>query len=426
MKNLSNNQTPLKIKFLTGQEGYVVSIIVFFILIIMLSIAISMSSLIAYRQKISTNSVKSTQSYYTAESGAEDALLRLSNNPNMSPLSYSLSVSGTTTNIVIPSIIGGARAITSDGNTNNINRKLQVVYSIDTQGVGFYYGAQVGDGGLTMNNGSRIVGNVFSNGNISGGAGTVTKDVIVAGNGHSIKDITVEGDALSYSCLSPAVIVGVLTHVTGGTVTCTYGSISTQSNEISSQPLPISQAQIDGWKSDAAAGGIVTGNYTIANNETQSLGPVKITGSLVVSNGATLIVTGTIHVVGNIVFDNGSTIKLHSSYGTLSGIILSDGNIEVKNNSTLLGSGQSGSYLLLLSTSSSDTAILIDNNATGAIFYTSAGGIELKNNISAIEVTGYKVKLDNNAVVQYESGIANLLFTSGPSAGWKVTSWEEK
>ncbi len=69
---------------------------------------------------------------------------------------------------------------------------------------------------------------------------------------------------------------------------------------------------------------------------------------------------------------------------------------------------------------------MVDNYASGSFFYSSAGGIVLSNNISAVEITGYKVKLDNNALVQYESGLANLFFSSGPSGGWKVVSWEEK
>jgi hypothetical protein len=136
--------------------------------------------------------------------------------------------------------------------------------------------------------------------------------------------------------------------------------------------------------------------------------------------------TGTVYVTGNITISNSAKIKLDSSYGSLSGIILSDGIISPSNLSTLQGSGQSGSYLLVLSTNTSDTAITVSNNASGAIFYTSAGGITVSNNFSAREVTGYKLIMSNSASITYESGLSNVFFTSGPLAGWKVTSWQEK
>lgn len=407
-----------------NEKGYTISIIVFFVLIIMLSIALSMNSLIFYRQKISTNSIGSTKSYYAAEAGIEDALMILRNSPQMSPVSYNLNVDGFTTNVIIPSIVGSSRTIVSQGNVNNLTRKIQTVYSIDSAGISFYYGAQVGEGGITMNNGSVIYGNVFSNGNITG-SGTISNNVIVAGNGNSIKDIYVGGDALVYSCLSSASVKN-LTYVTGGTKTCTVrpgGTTVTQSNEIDPQPLPISQTQIDDWKAEALLGG-TSGSVTVSG--TQSLGPKKINGNLTLNNNATLKVTGTLYVTGAINLNNGSTLKLETTYSALGGVVISDGKITLNNNSSTLGSGQPGSYLLMISTSTDDQAININNNGSGGIFYTSVGGIKLNNNASVKEIVGYKLNLNNNTTISYESGLANTFFSSGPSGGWKVTSWVEQ
>ena len=417
-----------KSKILNRKErGFVLSIITFFVLIIMLSIAVSMSALVTYRQKIATNSVKSTQSYYAAESGVEDALLRLNNSPQMASLNYNLSVNGATANVVIPNIVLGSRAITSQGNASNIIRNIQTVYSLNTEGISFHYGAQVGEGGLIMNNGTGIQGNVFSNGNISGGSGVIDNNVIVAGNGHSIKDVSVGGNVLSYSCLSPTSVGCSLTYVTGGTNTCAVsGSTSLQSEEIDPQPLPISDQQIADWKSEAEDGGVITGNFTLGNNATVSKGPVKITGDLNFGNGATLNITGTIYVQGNINFGNNNIIRLDNAYGSLGGVIIIDGTISTGNGSALSGSGQPGSYLLVLSTNISDTAINVNNNATGAIFYTTVGGISVNNNVQVKELTGYKIILRNNAIIQYDSGLANVFFSDGPGGSWEVLSWEEK
>lgn len=402
------------------------SIATFLVLVIMISIVLAMSSLVFYTQKISTNSIKSAQSYYAAEGGVEDALMRLRNNPFISPLSYNLSVGNSNVAISIPSIIGGSRVIETEGDEQGRIKKVQAVYSIDADAVSFHYGAQVGEGGLQMNNGSRIRGNVFSNGNIQGN-GTIDNDVIVSGNGHSIDDVTIGGNAMAYSCLSPATIEGNLTYITGGTKTCTVqGTTSTQSAEITPQPFPISSSQIQEWKDEAAAGGTTTSDVTLTNGATLVLGPRKITGNLTVSNNAALTLTGTVHVLGTINVSNNGVIRLDNGYGSTSGIIISDSIITVSNNGILQGSGQSSSYLLVVSTSTADPAIPVSNNAVGAIFFAPNGGITISNNVDAKEITAYKLNMSNNAEIIYESGLASLFFTSGPGGGWKVTSWEEK
>jgi hypothetical protein len=388
----------------------------------------SMSALIFGRQKISTNTINATQSYYTAEAGVEDSLIRLKNNPQMAPLSYALTINNSTANVVIPAIIGSSRSINSQGTNNGLTKTTQVVYAIDAQGVSFFYGAQVGDGGLEMSNSSRIIGNVFSNGNITGsGTATIDNDVVVAGNGNSINGMEVGGDVLAYSCYNSAITGNLTTVSTIPTDfnTCTYANHYTQTSEIPSQSLPISQIQIDTWKSDALSGGTV-GNITLSGTQTMSLGPKKITGNLSISNSAILTLTGTVYVTGNITISNSGQIRLDSSYGSLSGVILSDGIITPSNSSILQGSGQPSSYLLVLSTNDSDTAITISNSATGAIFYTTDGGITASNNFSAREVTGYKLIMSNSASITYESGLANTFFSSGPGGGWKVTSWQEQ
>jgi hypothetical protein len=67
----------------------------------------------------------------------------------------------------------------------------------------------------------------------------------------------------------------------------------------------------------------------------------------------------------------------------------------------------------------------VNNNAAGAIFYTSNGLILLSNNMLAREVTGYKIQIDNNAVIEYESGLESSIFSSGPGGSWIVENWKE-
>ena len=398
-------------------------------MIIMLSVALTMSSQIALEQKTATSAVKSTQAYYAAESGIEDALQILRKDPQFLSATYTadytLDVNGATAIVNIPIILGGARAVTSQGNNRSMIRKIQTVYKMDSQGVTFYYGVQTGDGGLIMNNGSRVMGNVYSSGNISG-SGTIDNNAVVSGNGNSIQGVHVKGNALAFTC-DNATIDGNLTYVTGGSYdTCTYGSLAQQSQPVSEQPLPISDQQITDWKNQFTPEQTISGDVTLSNNETRHMGPVKIMGSLSLGNKSTLILTGTIYVQGNITFGTNDTIKLDGSYSSLGGVVIADGTIATKTDCTFFGSGQEGSYLLMLSTSILSSAISLKNNSAGAAFYASAGGIDIPNNVSVLEATGYKLTLGNGAEIQQSTGTINIFFSSGPAGGWRVASWSEQ
>jgi len=413
-----------------SKNGFAALYLTVLILAVIIAISVSISILTFGQQKISQNITKSSQAYYASEAGVEDVLLRLVKKMNWSS-PYNLKVGNATATVEISDIVGGTRTITSKGNSLNRIRKIQIVYAISTQQVSFHYGAQVGEGGMIMGNGSQVLGNVFSNGSVTGG-GTIQNSIIVAGNGNKIDGITVGNDATVHTC-KDSNIGGNLTYVSGGSIqNCTVGgATSTRPNEIELQPLPISQSQIDEWEEDAAAGGVITTNISISG--TKILGPIQIGTStnpknLTVENGATLIIEGTVYVTGDITFNNNATVNLDSSYGSLSGIILTEGVITVENNVILNGSGQAGSYVLLLSTKNDTTNPVIDirNNAAGSvIYYANSGLIYLANNMYAREVTGYKIQIANNAIIQYESGLEETNFSSGPGGSWEVTDWKE-
>ncbi len=217
----------------------------------------------------------------------------------------------------------------------------------------------------------------------------------------------------------------------------------TPGTALSAQPdpplgnLPISQANLDQWKLDSDPDSSPhIGNLTVSSDT--SFGPEKITGNLVMtSNNKTLTVTGTIYVQGYIDIANGSRIRCAASYGTASCIVMTDQWAHIANNGVFEGSGQAGSYVMILSTSSCDgsgsggpcthhsAAMDLHNNATGAIFYATNGLVHLHNGVNATEVTAYKLALENNAVVTYEQGLANANFTAGPSGGRGISQWRE-
>jgi hypothetical protein len=70
-------------------------------------------------------------------------------------------------------------------------------------------------------------------------------------------------------------------------------------------------------------------------------------------------------------------------------------------------------------------AMDISNNVESILVNAQKGTIRMSNNASAKGVTAHTLYLDNNAVVTYESGLANVNFSSGPGGSWDIISWKE-
>lgn len=221
-----------------------------------------------------------------------------------------------------------------------------------------------------------------------------------------------------------------------GSLYCQTGSGNNKSCDTSmpvppSLDFPISDGNIDQWKNEAAAGGTINGDYMLSTSS--AMGPKKIIGNLSIDGNKTLTLNGTIWVTGNVTLNNGAVVRLSSSYGENSGMLITDGKFVVSNNSSFSGSGQTGSYIMALTTSDcpiSDScaggyAMDVSNNAGAVILNAQKGYIHMNNNATVKEITAYKIIFDNNANVIYEQGIANTNFVGGPTGGWTIRSWAE-
>ena len=235
-----------------------------------------------------------------------------------------------------------------------------------------------------------------------------------------------------------------ITNSTGtGTLFCQTGTDNNKPCD-TSQPdpvtldMPISNSNINQWKNDAAAGGTISGDYTPAILSS-TLGPVKITGNLTIPVGYILTLTGTVYVQGYIRYETGAQIKLDTAYEEDSGLILSDGYQRVGTEVIFTGSGQAGSFIMILSTNDcngsgsptgmtctdNNSAIFVANNSVNVVLYAHSGQLRLNQNADTKEATAYRLYLEENTVVTYESGLANAHFTAGPGAGYSIESWQE-
>jgi len=216
-----------------------------------------------------------------------------------------------------------------------------------------------------------------------------------------------------------------------GTLYCQSGSYNNPTNcntskpDPTSQPLPLSDANIQDWKDEAQAGGTLSGDYHV-NSSGGTLGPKVITGNLLVDGGGTLTVSGTLYVKGSITLTGGGKIKLATSYGNSNGVIVSDGVVLQNGGSTFAGSGQSGSYPFLITTSACPVApgcgganaIDLTGGAGTVAIIAQDGNININGGSSLKAVTGKQITMTGGATLTYDAGLVNANFSSGPSGSW--------
>lgn len=152
-------------------------------LILILSSAFLHTTLINARSLF--GQIDSVQGLYASESGVEDAIHRIRSNLNIvSPTT--ITVGGATAQTTITTV-GNTRTIVSDGSRNSATRKSEATLTLSASEVDFFYGVQVGEGGVEMGANSQITGSIYSNGHVVGATNArVTGDLWVAGGANPV------------------------------------------------------------------------------------------------------------------------------------------------------------------------------------------------------------------------------------------------
>lgn len=235
---------------------------------------------------------------------------------------------------------------------------------------------------------------------ITGGNGAVVNGSVHA---NTISNLTINGDAY-YSV------------IVGSTVN---GSSYPGSTDPTPTVFPISDVNITAWKQEAEAAGVTEGSLAFGNNCTVSLGPAKITGSVSFGNGCAVTVKSPLWIAGAMSAGNTTVFKLDPTFGASSGVIIVDGAASMGNGNDLRGSGTQGSYLMLLSTFSG-TALTMGNSSVSGIVYAPFGVVALSDGASFKEITANGITMGNTATLNYETGLANTFFTSGPGGSYSL------
>src|SRR3990167_7178824 len=413
----------------------ILTAVVFFMFVSM--IVVSGAYTVSYKESKSSRDFEtSKKSFFLAESGLEDLAYRMIKGRNYDTVEI-LSLDGFFATTTVADI-NGDKEITATGAAFKMIRRSKIRLA-NNDGVSFHYGVQVGSGGIIMENSSLVQGNVFSNGPIVGQNSNLVKgDIISAGPFGSVAGVHATGTIYAHSISdSSADKDAYYVNISNTTV---GGALYPNSPDQATSSLSISDIQIDDWKTQAAAGGIISSPCPYRINSNVTIGPVKINCNLEISGSPTVIIAGPVWVNGNIEIENSPIVKIDSSLGANSIVVIADnpsnrttsGKIELENSAQFQNSGTEGSYILFISQNNSaqsggsEKAIRAENSILGDVLvYAEHGEIHLKNSISLKEVSAYKIRLSNSSQVVYETGIANLLFTSGPSGGYSIESWRE-
>lgn len=331
-------------------------------------------------------------------------------------------------------------------------RKSKAEMSIGV-GSAFNYGLQAGNGGITLANNSRIIGNVYSNGTVLGaGSSEVLGDIVSAGPTGRVEDIHATG----------SIYANTIDHIDADKDAYYNVQIGTNAQNpvggtrnspwvvAPTSTFPIPTSTIQEWKDVVDDYGTViaatdpacsSGTYTIDTSIT--IGYLKVECNLdIKKTGASTIITltGPIWVQGNLSFTQGPTIKVDPSLGRRSVQMIADNplnrltssKIEIRNSTNFQGSGDSRSYIMLLSENESaknggsGIAIDISQSANGSmVAYTNSGLVTVGNGIDLRAITGYQINVAQNTDVVYEVGLASLLFTSGPGGGYVLNDRQQ-
>jgi hypothetical protein len=437
MENKTKKKCADRVSLRKYNSGQAMLISVMFFVLISAGVAGGITAPILTEISVAHTMSKSKKTFMVAEAGVEDVTLRIKKKKSIVGV-QTVVIGSDNASVTVTDIDEDNKKIfttaTVDNTTRAINADLTKVIEVN-----FLYGAQVGDGGIRLENSSSILGNVYSNGPIVGQSNNVLSGTVISagpdGNiekvhvgidahAHTIKDATVDNDAYYQSLISSTV----------------WGVTYPDSSDELPLEMPIDDSIIDELKQSATST-IISSPCPYIINSDKTIGPAKIECDLKIKGNPTVTLGGNLWIEGNLETENIVTLAVTPEFGDKSVAIIVDNpanqltssKIELQNSVVFEGSGATSSYIMLLSQNKSaeegggEKAIKVSNSVSGEfLLYAGHGEVSLENSVNLKEVSGYRVRLQNTAQVVYEDGLESVLFPVGPSGVWKKNGWGEQ
>ncbi len=470
-------------KIVKKNKGQVVMVTLIFFIIISLTLISGGTLPTGSQVKNSSDFLKSKQSYIAADVANDNAFYMINKGHEVSVGATLPFSSGDLSDSIAITDSANKKQIITTGNSTSNTRLSEIVLS-QNFGLNLKYAIQAGTGGLTMTRGA-VNGDVYSNGNISGGenltiSGSTTvayRDStnvgkIIGTSSDFNKPLNITGNAWAHEIDFTKVLGTGFCQVKNYLLDSSGNSIScdtSKSSDPTSLNFPITDTNISDWKTavsnqtdivsdvDTYTGDIdvghtgtstsikkISGNLTLAcdSGNPANFGNLYVTGNINVSNGC-LFNVDALHVGGNlsitgdgilnlgeVSFVGGSValsgsgkIQLDSSLGTNSGYIISGGIMDLSGSGSLNGSDVSGSFLTLITTSSSVSTVNVSSGGSGVVILAPNGEVNLSNG----SLGGIVAKTVNigGGDLTYDSNMANIVFGGVPFGKWHILDWSE-
>ena len=423
------------------EGGQVLLVITLLLLAGSMVVTSAMISLVASQHRVAKEMQLAKQSLALAEGALEEVVYRHKNGLNVS--STEVLIEGiTTVTTDTTNTLDGMDVVSVSDHAGRI-RKLETVL-IEGDGASFAFGVQTDNGGIFLENNSEVLGNIYSNGPIVGhGLNRVTGTAISAGPSGYIYEIHATGSMYAHEIEDSYTEEDAYYQVIDvGTVV--DGTKYPGSPDLATTTLPISDAMLDSWadyasSSDVLEAECIAAGGTIVYDADVTLGPAKIPCDVEFEKFPVITIAGVLWIEGDVSFTQGPEFEIHPGIGNKSVPIIVDdpadrltsGRVDMANSGSWSGNGNR-SYLLLVSRNESaeqggsEVAIGITNSTGGALItYAPHGEINMRNNTDLTEITAYRVRLENNTQVIYDTGLASAIFNTGPGGGYVIDSWTE-
>lgn len=251
------------------------------------------------------------------------------------------------------------------------------------------------------------------------GGVSIISGVSVGGSGGDVRAFTVNNTTASGALYCQA--------GTGNNKACN----TTQSTP-SPLSFPVSDSNLQAWKTEATDLGVRNGSLTIGGSTATTTAGMKIVGDLTITNSGQLTLTGPLYVTGNLTISGSGKLKLATAYGVSSEFIVVDGLVDIGASGAIQGSGNSNSYVLIATSSQcgglatcANPAVKVSGSAGAVVLVAPYGRVNFEGSAGAKAVIAHGMSLSGSTSLNYESGLADIDFSSGPSGSWNVDTWRE-